>query len=1274
MPPIELNIRFSSHNQVTVTFDGQDSGSLDFQTPFDKNDFSDMAWYLETYAASYIADVDMERADEIADRLKTLGEKLFLSVFTDSTAKQLFDSFQRCNEKRLITISANHPTVLSLPWELLRDPTGTFLMNEKLSIRRRYAGAGGGRPAFRVQSKDSLRTLFVVSRPEGEGFLNPRSEAQAVMQALQEKQANIELEFLRPATLDKLIERLENDDLPPIDILHFDGHGAFCDAKDHDSAAPAKHADHGLTKHTAPKGQSGYLLFEKADGGQDLVSAESLADSLYRKQIALVVLSACQSATVGGEDALNSVAARLTHAGLPSVLAMTYSVLVATTEKLFAAFYAELMKGKHIGEALDTARRYLNRNSERGERQCGAQRITLNLQDWFVPALYQASHDSALLKSPPAPLLQRGEQGSPLCKIGEQDPGSPLCKRGVRGDLNNLPKHQDAGFFGRNKELWQIERAFVRNVRSVAVTGFGGQGKTTLAIEAGLWLQQTGLFSQVCFVDYAAFQGVDAVGTAVSTLASVLDESLIDADAATQALQKTAALLILDNLEALAPTALAALLTAAEAWATAGRSRLLMTTRQHDLGHAAFPKANSSRHSYLPLEGLGQEDALAYFQRLHKLPPAPLFKQPERAALLALFARVDFHPLSIGLLAQELKFRRPAELGRRLEQYLAENHDNPLLGSLKLSLDRLEPVARLLVTRLGVFQGGAMQSMIEMVTEINAGDWASLRPALESTGLIQAEHLKDVTVPYLKFHPTLAPALRQELKDDEQAELLARYLYSYYGLSLYLYNEDQKNPHAARTIARRELPNCLHGVNAALQAGEGFAVEFANNVSKFLNDFGLHADKAALNLAAQQVSGDIGSASWFLTQSNQGEALYYAGQHAQAETIFQTLRRHLGPTPSYKLCAILNCLGRCLNQQGNIAAAIDCYEQALAIAQSLDTSPSIQRLTSTLHTGLADAFADTGDYPQAKAYYEQSLAIKKEIGGDTRGVVVIQIQLGTLAMAQGDLHEAEQRYQSALTLFASLNEPKTEATVWHLLGNVYTRAEGWQAAEHAYREAARINQALGDTLGAADTWNALALLTAIQGNLDAAEQWYRKAIAAQRLGNPKDLAMSLYNLADLLQNQAKRIEEARALAEQALTICETLDAAATEIWMTYNLLAQIADKQQGSAEASQYRQSSRDSYLRFAGMPTQMKPMALLIAEVLNALSTQNVDEALTTALQNLQQQGRTHLVNAIHQLLNGERNAAVLLEPLSYGEAAIIHLILLGIAKPDSLADLFNA
>jgi hypothetical protein len=89
-------------------------------------------------------------------------------------------------------------------------------------------------------------------------------------------------------------------------------------------------------------------------------------------------------------------------------------------------------------------------------------------------------------------------------------------------------------------------------------------------------------------------------------------------------------------------------------------------------------------------------------------------------------------------------------------------------------------------------------------------------------------------------------------------------------------------------------------------------------------------------------------------------------------------------------------------------------------------------------------------------------------------------------------------------------------------------------------------------------------------------------------------------------------------------------------------------------------------------MPTQMKQWARFIAAVINAVFKQTVDEELTTDLQNLQQDN-PHLVNAIQYLLNGERNETVLLEPLDFAEAAIIHLILKGIANPDSLATLFN-
>jgi len=121
-------------------------------------------------------------------------------------------------------------------------------------------------------------------------------------------------------------------------------------------------------------------------------------------------------------------------------------------------------------------------------------------------------------------------------------------------------------------------------------------------------------------------------------------------------------------------------------------------------------------------------------------------------------------------------------------------------------------------------------------------------------------------------------------------------------------------------------------------------------------------------------------------------------------------------------------------------------------------------------------------------------------------------------------------------------------------------------------------------------------------------------------------------------------------------------------------LAAIANKQQQSEQAKHYRQLSRDSYLRFAGMPYQMKQYAWLIAEVINTIFKQSLDEKLATNLQNLQQKGLNDLCNAIQLILNGERNEATLLESLNCRDAAIIHLILQGIKNPDSLSTLFNS
>ncbi|MCG6138181.1 MAG: CHAT domain-containing protein [Nostoc sp. LLA-1] len=1253
---MELNLRFPENHQVIVTFDGQDTDRLDFASPLSAADREEIRWYLETYAVHYTTDVDDTRAEGIAKKFRQWGEDLFNAVFQNRAAQRLFNDFQEQNQPgRLLTISASHPAILSLPWELLRDPEGTYLFHEnpRISIRRRLAGAGGGRRPFKVQVKDRLRLLFVVSRPSDAGFIDPRGEAMAVLNAIQQAAAGrVEVEFLRPATLDNLVARLEDSRKPPVDIVHFDGHGVF--DLDGRFQEQAKHSDPvGLTKGGNENGGNiGYLLFEDKEGKKALITAETLGDMLNRQKVGLIVLSACQSAAMGGEDgddAMGSVAARLTHAGIPAVLAMTYSVLVTTAQQLFAKFYQGLVSGAGMGEALDNARRDLYLNQQRGERQRGEERVQLKLQDWFLPALYQAAGDTPLLQ----PDLNNQESGE-----------SPKW--------GNLPDLQEAGFFGRSRELWQIERCFVQGTRRLTVSGFGGQGKTCLVLEAGRWLHRTGMFEKVCFVDYAVFGGVDAVGWAVSTLATVLEQSLIDGAAATQALRKQATLLILDNLETLPAEPLRELLTVAKQWSEVGECRVLLTTRTPNFHHPDYPTQGSRKHISLSLRGLGQEDALTYFQSLIKLPPAPKFDPPKREVLLELFKLVDCHPLSIGLLARQLKTRRPAELGQRLEALIAQTPDNPLLASLNLSLERLDAEAMQLLPRLGVFQGGALELYLLKITEISESQWQTLHPALEATGLIQPEYLPDVGSPFLKFHPTLAPALWLRLSPEAQTELLARYQEWYYQVSRYLYFEDSKNPHGVRAIAQRELPNLLYAVDGALNAGEDWAISFTAFINMFLNYFGLNRDRTLLNQRITQLIGEVGSETWYLSRSNVGEQLFHTGNYSEAAQVFSEIVAGLGEQPSYNCCRTLVMLGWCLSFQGQTALAAEIYRQGLVMAQQLEQSDSVKELIAVLQTKLADELKEMGNYNEARIAYEAGLAIYIELE-NFYGVAVSNGQLGALSLDQRDFQEAEKRYLEALTTFQQLNEPAKEALAWHQLGIVYQEGKQLNAAENAYRESARIEESIGNLAHAASTWAQLGRLNHLVGKLREAEAWLYKALEQfQQLKHQARASQTLSNLADVLRKQPHRLREARQLAEEALAIRKTLDPAGATIWNTYDILAKIADKQGDTTQAKEYRRQARQAKAAFAGTQYELRQYGQLIAQVVAAVDNAEIRQQLETALENAAK-GKQNFVAAIRRILADERDENILCEPLDSEDSMIISAILRGIADPQSLEALLN-
>ena len=74
---IELNVRFTSSDRFVIKLDDRETDALEFQAPVNDSDRAEMRWYLESYAAHYMMDVDDRRAERIEAQLQKWGAALF---------------------------------------------------------------------------------------------------------------------------------------------------------------------------------------------------------------------------------------------------------------------------------------------------------------------------------------------------------------------------------------------------------------------------------------------------------------------------------------------------------------------------------------------------------------------------------------------------------------------------------------------------------------------------------------------------------------------------------------------------------------------------------------------------------------------------------------------------------------------------------------------------------------------------------------------------------------------------------------------------------------------------------------------------------------------------------------------------------------------------------------------------------------------------------------------------------------------------------------------
>lgn len=336
--------------------------------------------------------------------------------------------------------------LLGFPWELLHYEE-VYLIDHQPPIRIRRNLPNTSEQSNPKSESTAIRILAASPRPLKAGYIDHRVSIKPLIEAVDDLGNRVELVRVHPPTLEQLKQELQQADEAgqPFHVVHFDGHGVF-DAK---TGCGALCFEHEL--------DSDKLLPEFVKR----VYADELAELLAQYQIPLVFLEACQSGQSEG-DPNASVAAALLQAGVASVVAMSHSVLVETAHRFVGAFYQQLAAGQHIGSAVLAGRQSLLGDHER-INIAGAG--MLQMQDWFVPLLYQCEDDPCLFEG--------------ALQVSEVPKSNFLL-----GDLPDTPQHT---FIGRSRELLKAER-LLEQQPYVVLRGQGGAGKTTLAVELARWL------------------------------------------------------------------------------------------------------------------------------------------------------------------------------------------------------------------------------------------------------------------------------------------------------------------------------------------------------------------------------------------------------------------------------------------------------------------------------------------------------------------------------------------------------------------------------------------------------------------------------------------------------------------------------------------------------------------------------------------------------------------------------------------------------------------
>jgi tetratricopeptide (TPR) repeat protein len=1009
-----------------------------------------------------LSELDYDPRDQAArvERIRVFGLRLYQKIFNAEIAR-VWSEHKKESELAVlcVRIEPEARELEAIPWETLFDGEEFIAAGVKTIISRLPLDVHPLSAPPPVPTP--LRMLALFSSPldlKEESRLQVEREQEILLEAINDPagQGRLRADLEDEAKLEILESSLET----PYQILHFSGHGIAAQS-------------------------GGGLLLEDTRGNSRLTSVPEVIQSLQRGEhsLRLVVLSGCQTARTLEIGGLRDMARGLLRRGIPSVIAMQFSISDVGGLKFAEIFYSRIAFGQALEMAIHAARRALMLSDEK-ESHLKA--------DALASVLLVASGDC----------LKTAQEIVGV--VAEPKPDTnfflPLAQLGH-------------GFYGRRSEYRQVRDAIRQNQRAVIIHGMGGIGKTALV--SHLATRQRERFQGVYAFDCSSgtllpetvMLKLHQYFTHLKALEQVLYRNLEPEMLATflaQLLSQWSLLLIFDNFESqlvrdgdgfrIADESLQRFITTLVK-TTANRSHFLFTSRYlFDLDGRRLGAIES-----LALRDLSRPEALSLMQKLPRLSKA---SYQEKLQALEAFGGYPYglvtldHHCQQRSLAQALADAK--EIHGELQEFLA----------IEINYAQLSERGRKLLNGLAAFRKAVPYDAVEWVL----GEKVGLAP----------EYLKETRDMNPQFaeldDATFATMLEKAVPERRQAvdvngpirELME------WGLLAPV----QEDGEVARLSVHALVREFCRGKSAVDEWRERVrdAAAYYTNSTKLIKREEKSPEAVWTEMEAFELLMEIESyqdAESLLTGATElldrwGFVHYLDRQH----------RRLLDVLDPENTGIILHNFGVLLQSRGEYEQALEYYERSLRINEELGNRVCV---ASSLHQ-VGVIHQERGEYEQALEYYERSLRMNEELG-NRAGLASSRHQVGVIHQERGEYEQALAYYERSLRIDEELGNRADVAISLHQVGRIHQERGEYEQALEYYERSLRIKEELGNRAGVAISLHQVGVIQQKRGGYEQALEYYERSLRIkEELGNRAGVAESLGQIGDLLTETGRYAE------------------------------------------------------------------------------------------------------------------------------------------------------